>query len=57
MPKMALEQIHSDNIVAVPIAEQGPHRRLAFVTRLNYARVNDVKILSEIFHRVLASEK
>ena len=57
VPKMALAQIHSDNIVAVPIAEQGPHRRLAFVTRLNYARVNDVKILSEIFHRVLASEK
>ncbi len=56
VPKMALEQINNKNVVAVPISEAGPHRRLAFVTRLNYARVNDVKILSEIFHRVLATK-
>ncbi|MDO4700189.1 MAG: hydrogen peroxide-inducible genes activator [Moraxella sp.] len=56
VPKMALEQITSDNVVAVPIKEPGPHRRLAFITRLNYARVNDVEILSEIFHQVLEKE-
>lgn len=56
VPKMALDQIHNDNVVAVPVMEAGPHRRLAFVTRLNYARVNDVKILSEIFHRTLSEE-
>lgn len=56
VPKMALDQITSDDVVAVPISEPGPHRRLAFITRLNYARVNDVKILSEIFHRVLGQD-
>lgn len=54
VPKMALDQIISDEVVALPISEPGPHRRLAFITRLNYARVNDVKILSEIFHEVLS---
>ena len=55
VPKMALDQISATNKVrAVALAEQGPHRRLAFITRLNYARVNDVKLLSEIFGRALA---
>ena len=50
VPKMALDQIGGTRSVnAVPLAEPGPHRRLAFITRLNYARVNDVKLLSEIF--------
>lgn len=53
VPQMALDQIGNDNVIAVPVAEKGPHRRLAFVTRLNYARVNDVKLLSEIFHQTL----
>lgn len=53
VPKMALDQLSSNNICAVPISEKGPHRRLAFITRLNYARVNDVKILSEIFNKAL----
>lgn len=54
VPKMALDHIPHHTISAVPISEKGPHRRLAFITRLNYARVNDVKILSEIFHQVLS---
>lgn len=54
VPKMALDQIPSNIVTAVPISEKGPHRRLAFITRLNYARVNDVKILSEIFNQVLS---
>lgn len=53
VPKMALDQIGGDQINAVPLNEPGPHRRLAFITRLNYARVNDVKILSEIFQQSL----
>lgn len=52
VPKMALEQI-GDGVTALPLNEQGPHRRLAFVTRLNYARVNDVKILSKLFGETL----
>lgn len=55
-PKMALEQI-GDDLTALPLNEAGPHRRLAFVTRLNYARVNDVKILSEIFNQALTEHE
>ncbi|UNU73941.1 hydrogen peroxide-inducible genes activator [Moraxella nasovis] len=55
VPKMALDQISNlDTISAVPLAERGPHRKLAFITRLNYARVNDVKLLSQIFSKALA---
>ncbi|MGP1608046.1 MAG: hydrogen peroxide-inducible genes activator [Moraxella sp.] len=54
VPEIAIDQIAGDNVMVVPLAEKGPHRKLAFVTRLNYARVNDVKILSEIFSAVLA---
>ncbi|WP_066805438.1 hydrogen peroxide-inducible genes activator [Moraxella oblonga] len=54
VPKMALDQIPEESVTALPISEKGPHRRLAFITRLNYARVNDVKILSEIFNQVLS---
>lgn len=54
VPEIAIDQIAGDNVMVVPLAEKGPHRKLAFVTRLNYARVNDVKILSEIFSTVLA---
>ena len=53
VPKMALDQISCGQVNAVSLNEPGPHRRLAFITRLNYARVNDVKILSEIFHNAL----
>lgn len=56
VPKMALEQIcHCrDGVVSVPLAEPSPHRRLAFVSRLNYARVNDIKMLSDIFTAALS---
>lgn len=56
VPEIAIDQIAGDNVAVVPLAEKGPHRKLAFVTRLNYARVNDVKILSEIFSQVLAKK-
>lgn len=55
VPKMALDQINNGKAAhVVPLAEPGPHRRLAFITRLNYARVNDVRLLSEIFGQALA---
>lgn len=51
VPQMALNQVkqQNPNIKAVPLSEKGPHRRIAFVTRLNYARVDDVKLLGNIF--------
>lgn len=56
VPKMALDQLAGDAITAVPLVEAGPHRRLAFITRLNYARVDDIKILSQIFTQALADQ-
>lgn len=51
IPQMAVDQVmqQNTNITAVPLCEQGPHRRIAFVTRLNYARVDDIKLLGRIF--------
>ena len=53
VPEMALDQLHlqNQNAVAVPLAEDGPHRRIAFVTRLNYARVDDVSLLGDVFNK------
>ena len=55
-PQMALEQL-GDDVVALPLSEKGPHRRLVFVTRLNYARVNDVEILSQLFREALTAHQ
>ncbi|WFF38371.1 hydrogen peroxide-inducible genes activator [Moraxella nasibovis] len=57
VPKMALDQLKdAHDITAVPLAEAGPHRRLAFITRLNYARVDDVRLLSDIFGEALKND-
>lgn len=57
VPKMALDQLSTNQpINAVALTEKGPHRRLAFITRLNYARVNDVRLLSDLFKQALQDE-
>ncbi len=55
VPEMALDQLSKQNqdIVTIPLSEAGPHRHLAFVTRLNYARVDDIKLLGELFAEAL----
>lgn len=57
VPEMALYQLKTShpNIHAIPISEPSPHRRLAFISRLNYARVNDIRLLSTIFQEALKS--
>lgn len=59
IPEMALDQVHhqSKDVATVPLTEAGPHRRIAFVTRLNYARVDDVNLLGTIFNEALESDK
>lgn len=59
VPEMAVHQIHQQNtnISSIPLAEPGPHRRIAFVTRLNYARVDDVNLLGKMFANALNVEK
>ena len=51
IPQMAAGQVRQQtaNVSLVPLNEAGPHRRLAFVTRLNYARVDDVNLLGRLF--------
>lgn len=55
VPEMALEQLYHQrtDINAVRLNEPSPHRRIAFVSRLNYARVDDIRLLSDIFRRSL----
>lgn len=59
VPEMALDQLHlqNQNAVAIPLAEAGPHRHIAFVTRLNYARVDDVNLLGQVFGKALRTDK
>ncbi|GAB3283837.1 hydrogen peroxide-inducible genes activator [Parahaliea aestuarii] len=55
VPAMALDQLlaASSELAAIPLAEPGPHRRIAFITRLNYAGVNDIELLRSLFRREL----
>ena len=57
VPEMALYQLRQqhEDIHAIPIAEAGPHRRLAFISRLNYARVNDIRLLGDVFQQALST--
>lgn len=59
VPEMALSQLKANkpDIHAVPISEPGPHRRLVFISRLNYARVNDIRLLSELFRQSLQKQE
>ncbi len=55
IPQMASEQIRQQNpdVALIPLDEATPHRRLAFITRLNYARVDDVNLLGGLFANAL----
>lgn len=59
VPEMALSQLQlqNQNIRAIPLAEAGPHRRIAFVTRLNYARVDDINLLGKTFKLALEADR
>jgi LysR family transcriptional regulator, hydrogen peroxide-inducible genes activator len=56
IPDMAKKMIiqNSKEIVAKPFSEKGPHRRIAFVTRLNYACMKDVDVLIHLFKQELS---
>ena len=59
IPEMALNQVHRQNneVATIPLTEEGPHRRIAFITRLNYARVDDVNLLGNIFKVAFETDK
>ena len=55
VPEMALDQSlrESGDLCAVPLKEAGPHRRIAFITRLNYAGVHNIECLKKLFREQL----
>ncbi|WP_371187353.1 LysR substrate-binding domain-containing protein [Thalassotalea maritima] len=56
VPQMALSQLLHDEseLKALHLDEPGPHRTIAFITRPNYTRVNDITILQDLFSSQLA---
>jgi LysR family hydrogen peroxide-inducible transcriptional activator len=59
VPEMALDQLVKNNseIRAVHLDEPGPHRRIAFILRPNYVRVNDLERLKTLFKEALNKAK
>lgn len=55
VPQMALDQLlgESSELKAIHLNEPGPHRRIAFVSRLNYAGVANIDALKKIFQQQL----
>lgn len=57
IPKMALNQLVQTNapLKVMGLTEPGPHRRLAFVVRPNYAGLKNIETLMALFKQELAS--
>ncbi|TGD71788.1 hydrogen peroxide-inducible genes activator [Mangrovimicrobium sediminis] len=55
VPEIALHALIEDNpkLVAIPLAEPGPHRELAFVVRPNYPGVANIEVLMQLFRAEL----
>lgn len=56
VPHMAIDQLVAQNpeLSAVHLDEPGPHRRIAFIARPNYAGVASLEILMKVFKDALA---
>jgi LysR family hydrogen peroxide-inducible transcriptional activator len=55
VPAMALDQLLSGNaeLTAAHLNEPGPHRRIAFIVRANYAGVKNIELLIQLFREEL----
>lgn len=55
VPDMALDQLigESSELKSVALSDPGPHRRIAFITRLNYTGINNIELLISLFRRQL----
>lgn len=51
VPAMAVKQLTKENseLSVISLDEPGPHRAIAFITRLNYSGTNNIEILKSIF--------
>ncbi len=59
VPEMALDQLvaGSAELKAVHLDEPGPHRRIAFITRPNYAGVSSIELLMKLFRKELKARR
>lgn len=57
VPEMALSQLVTPNadLVAIPLAESGPHRELALLVRPNYPGLHNIELLRQRLARALSS--
>ncbi|GLS84070.1 hydrogen peroxide-inducible genes activator [Paraferrimonas haliotis] len=57
IPKIALEQVNQQGLPVrtIPVVEPGPHRRFAFVCRLNYAGVDSIQQLMKLCRQALSA--
>jgi len=55
VPEMALNQLITGNpeLKATHLNEPGPHRKIAFITRPNYAGVKNIELLIRLFRQAL----
>ncbi len=55
VPEMALDQLLFENseLQAAHLSEPGPHRKIAFITRLNYAGTQNIETLMTLFRKAL----
>lgn len=58
VPQMALDQLvsGSSELAAVRLSEPGPHRKIAFVVRPNYAGLHNVEVLMALFKKALTEQ-
>ncbi len=58
VPEMAIDHSLTSNpeLRLVPLKESGPHRRIAFITRLNYAGVGNIELLMRLFREQLKTQ-
>jgi len=57
VPEMALKQLVAPHpeLVAIPLDEAGPHRRLAFLVRPNYPGLQNIELLRSHLSRALSA--
>jgi len=55
VPEMALASLITGNpeLKAIPLDDPGPHRKIAFICRLNYAGVRNIELLMQLFREKL----
>ena len=56
VPEMAVKQMskESKDLRFIPLKDKGPHRSLAFMTRLNYSGVSGIQALIKVFQATLS---